>query len=131
MGQIIAMKKEKQASPAKAARKAIQQRLIKELTSIAAQLNKQGIHTDIDFEKESKKLAKKITKGAKVDQPAAEKEASPAKVEAPAKVSAAKPKAAAKPAAPKAAKVVVPATTPEPAASKPAKTAPKKNAEKK
>ena len=129
------MKKEKQQSPAKAARKAIQDRLIKELTSIAAQLNKQGIHTDIEFEKESKKLAKKITKGAKVDQPVAEKQTSPAKAEASPKVAAAKPKAAPKPAAAKIEKAVAPAAAPEPPvaapASKPVKTAVKKSTQKK
>ena len=130
------MKKEKQQSPAKVARKAIQERLIKELKSIAAQLQKQGIHSDIDVEKESKKLAKKITKGAKVDQPAAPKETAPVEAKTPAKAAEpVKPKAVAKPAAPKAEKVVVPATAPKPAAaapvSKTVKPAAKKNAVKK
>lgn len=134
------MKKDKQPSPAKAARKGIQETLVKTLTTIAGQLQKKGIHTDIDIEKEARKLAKKITKGAKVDEPAAPAESKPAgETNAPAKaaVTAAKPAASksAKPAAPKTAKVVAPAATPEPAASapvaKPAKTPAKKPAEKK
>ena len=131
------MKKDKQQSPAKAARKAIQESLLKTLKSIAGQLQKQGIHTDADLEKESKKLARKITKGAKVDQPAAPKETAQAtEVKAPAKPAApVKTKPAAKAAAPKAEKVVIPAATPEPpaavAASKTTRAAPKKAAEKK
>ena len=131
------MKKDKQQSPAKAARKAIHESLLKTLKSIAAQLQKQGIHTDADLEKESKKLAKKITKGAKVDQPAAPKETAPAAdTKAPAKEAApAKAKPAAKAAAPKAQKVAAPATTPEsPAAasvSKAVKATDKKTAPKK
>ena len=143
------MKKDKQPSPAKAARKAIHETILKTLKSIAGQLQKQGIHTDADLEKESKKLAKKITKGAKVDQPAAPKAVAPAaEAKAPAKeagtakakpAAQAKAPAKAKPApkavAPKAEKVVIPAATPEPPAAVPvaktAKAAPKKTAEKK
>jgi hypothetical protein len=143
--QIMTMKKDKQQSPIKAARKAIQESLLKTLKSIAGQLQKQGIHTDTDLEKESKKLAKKITKGAKVDHPAASKETAPAteaktpaKVTAPAETKApakaaapAKAKPAAKAPAPKAEKVVAPAAPVKPAAPKTAKAASKKTAEKK
>jgi hypothetical protein len=135
--QIITMKKDKQPSPAKAARKAIQESLLKTLKSIAAQLEKQGIHTDADLEKESKKLAKKITKGAKVDQPAAPKEAAlAAETKVPAKEAApVKTKPAVKAVAPKPEKAAAPATpakTAAPAiAPKTAKAAPKKATEKK
>jgi hypothetical protein len=135
------MKKDKQPSPAKAARKAIQESLLKTLKSIASQLQKQGIHTEADLEKESKKLAKKITKGAKVDQPAATKatpatgakmsgtetqnpanenasasakKAAPAPMKEPAR---AKAKPVAKPSASKTIKVTAPAAAPEPPAS--------------
>lgn len=68
------MKKEKQESPLKAARKktreAIEIRLIKILKTIAGELG-QGV---IDFEKEAKKLAKKITKKLKVKKESADKE---------------------------------------------------------
>lgn len=137
MLQIITMKKDKQPSPVKNARKAIQESLLKALKSIAGQLEKQGIRTDADLEKESKKLAKKITKGAKVEQPAASKEAVPAvEAKAPAKEAVpAKTKPAAKAAAPKAEKVVAPAAPTKPAVPEPApkttKAAPKKAAEKK
>jgi hypothetical protein len=112
------MKKDKQQSPIKAARKAIQESLIKTLKSIADQFQKQGIHADIDLEKESKKLAKKITKGAKVDHPSAPKETTPAQeAQAPAKTAApAKAKPIAKAAAPKAQKVAAPAALAKPAA---------------
>jgi len=136
--QITTMKKDKQQSPAKAARKAIQESLVKTLKSITGQLEKQGIHTDIDLEKESKKLAKKITKGAKVDQPVTAKETTPA-AEAKIQVkeaTSAKAKTAAKTVTPKAEKVVVPAVTPEPpvaaaTVSKTVKTSAKKTAAKK
>ncbi len=137
MVQITTMKKDKQQSPAKAARKAIQESLVKTLKSIAGQLEKQGIHTDIDLEKESKKLAKKITKGAKVDQPAAAKETAPAaEAKTPVKEAApAKTKPAVKAVASKAEKVLAPVAPPKPvapeAAPKAAKAAPKKAAVKK
>ena len=133
----MTMKKDKQQSPIKAARKAIQESLLKTLKSIAGQLEKQGIHPDIDLEKESKKLAKKITKGAKIDHPAAPKETAPAvEAKAPAKEAApAKAKPAAKAPAPKAEKVAAPTAPVKPAAPaaapKVAKAAPKKAAEKK
>jgi len=133
--QIIAMKKDKQPSPAKAARKAIHESLFKALKNIAGQLEKQGIHTDVDLEKESKKLAKKITKGAKVDPPAAVNETATAtEAKAPAKpVAPAKAKPAAKAAEPKAEKVAAPAAAAEPAAAAPkaSKAAPKKPSAKK
>jgi hypothetical protein len=145
------MKKEKQPSAAKAARKSIHERLSKELKAIAAQLQKQGISTIINIEKEVKKLAKKITKGAKIEQPAAaeapKEKPVAAEVKAPAKDTApAKPKPAPKAPAKESApakqkpaakrpveKVAVPVATPEPPAAKPAAvkaTSPKK-AEKK
>jgi len=136
--QIITMKKDKQQSPVKTARKAIQESLVKTLKSIAGQLEKQGIHTDIDFEKESKKLAKKITKGAKFEQPAAAKEMAPAAEAKPAvkEATPAKAKPAAKATAPKAEKVVAPIATPEPPAAaatvaKTVKTTAKKSVPKK
>ena len=59
------MKKEKQESSAKAAKKiatkSIQQRLIKTLKTITAELGQ----VELDIEKEAKKLAKKITKNLK------------------------------------------------------------------
>jgi hypothetical protein len=59
------MKKEKQESPAKAAKKiatkSIQQRLIKILKTITSELGQ----VEVDIEKEAKKLAKKITKHLK------------------------------------------------------------------
>jgi hypothetical protein len=59
------MKKDKQESPAKAAKKimtkSIRQRLIKNLKTITAELGQ----VEIDIEKEAKKLAKKITKHLK------------------------------------------------------------------
>lgn len=71
------MKKEKQESPAKAAKKiatkSIQQRLIKTLNTITAELGQ----VEIDVEKEAKKLAKKIIKNLKVAKEA-EKPATPA-----------------------------------------------------
>ena len=70
------MKKEKQESPAKAAKKiatkSIQQRLIKTLNTITAELGQ----VEIDVEKEAKKLAKKIIKNLKVAKEA-EKPATP------------------------------------------------------
>ena len=124
------MKKDKQPSAAKAARKGIHESLFKALKSIVSQLEKQGIHTEVDLEKESKKLAKKITKGAKVDQPAIPKEVAPAvEVKAPAKEAApAKAKPAAKPAEPKTEKAATPAPA---AARKPTTATPKKSADKK
>jgi len=74
------MKKEKQPSPAKTARKAIHEHLLSELKNIAAKLQKDGITIIADIEKEAKKLAKKLTKGAKTDQP----ESAPAAKEKPA-----------------------------------------------
>jgi hypothetical protein len=74
LNQITSMKKEKQPSAAKAARKSIHESLVKALTTIADKLKKDGLNTIVDIEKEAKKLAKKITKGAKPDHPA-EKEA--------------------------------------------------------
>jgi hypothetical protein len=63
------MKKEKQDKPAKTekkqARKNIQQQLITELKAITGQLGQKAEDVVIDIEKESKKLAKKITKGFK------------------------------------------------------------------
>ena len=63
------MKKEKQDKPAKAekkqARKNVQQQLITELKAITGQLGQKAEDVAIDIEKESKKLAKKITKGFK------------------------------------------------------------------
>jgi hypothetical protein len=59
------MKKEKQESPAKAAKKivtkSIQQRLIKTIKTITTELGQ----VEVDIEKEAKKLAKKITKHLK------------------------------------------------------------------
>ena len=59
------MKKEKQESPAKAAKKlatkSIQQRLVKTIKTITSELGQ----VEIDIEKEAKKLAKKITKHLK------------------------------------------------------------------
>lgn len=73
------MKKEKQESPTKAAKKivtkSIQQRLIKTIKTITAELGQ----VEVDIEKEAKKLAKKITKHLKtVKEP--EKTAAPAVV---------------------------------------------------
>lgn len=73
------MKKDKQESPAKAAKKiatkSIQQRLIKTIKTITSELGQ----VEIDIEKEAKKLAKKITKHLKtVKEP--EKAAAPAVV---------------------------------------------------
>ncbi|HZY37179.1 MAG TPA: hypothetical protein VFE53_11050 [Mucilaginibacter sp.] len=135
------MKKDKQQSPAKAARKAIQESLIKTLKTIASQLQKQGIHTDIDVEKESKKLAKKITKGAKVDQPAApaahKESPAAAEAKAPAKEAApVKAKPAAKSPEPKVEKAAAPVAVPKApvsaaTASKNGRPVAKKAAEKK
>jgi adenine specific DNA methylase Mod len=59
------MKKEKEESPLKVARKktreAIEVRLAKHLRNITTEIGKEAI----DIEKEAKKLAKKITKGLK------------------------------------------------------------------
>jgi len=71
------MKKEKQESPLKAARKktreAIEIRLIKTLKTLTGELG-QGA---LDIEKEAKKLAKKITKKLKGKKDAADKETLP------------------------------------------------------
>jgi len=89
------MKKEKQESPAKAAKKiatkSIQQRLIKSIKTITAELGQ----VEIDIEKEAKKLAKKITKNLK---PAKEAEKNPAPVAATKKVEKAPAVSKAKPA---------------------------------
>ena len=94
------MKKNKEQSPVKAARKTIHERLLTELKNITSQLKKDGITIVADIEKEAKKLAKKITKGSKVDEPVKPepvKETTADKVKAPAKESApAKKKTAAK-----------------------------------
>lgn len=112
------MKKEKQESPAKAAKKiatkSIQQRLIKTLNTITTELGQ----VEIDVEKEAKKLAKKIIKNLKAAKEA-EKPAAPAvvvkKVETPI---VAKAKSVAKPAPVVAAKKpvakVAPAKAPAP-----------------
>ena len=90
------MKKEKQESPAKAAKKiatkSIQQRLIKAIKTITAELGQ----VEIDIEKEAKKLAKKITKNLK---PAKEADKSPAPAAAAKKVEKAPAASKAKPAA--------------------------------
>jgi len=98
------MKKEKQPSPVKAARKAIQGILLTEINNITEQLQKQGITTDVDADKEAKKLAKRITKGAKAiaapeTKPVAAETKAPEKKAAPAKEKAA-PKAPEKKAEP-------------------------------
>jgi hypothetical protein len=68
------MKKNKEESPDKAARRkartGVQNRLIKELKAIVSQLGIKDAEAVIDYEKEAKKLAKKITKGLKADEPA-------------------------------------------------------------
>lgn len=69
------MKKEKQESPEKAAKKiaikSIQLRLIKTLKTITGELGQEAI----DIEKEAKKLAKKITKHLKTGKEADKKDA--------------------------------------------------------
>jgi hypothetical protein len=125
------MKKSKQESPVKAARKAIEKRLINELKAITGQLVQEGIKTTIDIEKQSKKLAKKITKGLKLKQsakqetvkenavasatktPVREKESAPVKAVPAAKAPEAKDKKAPAPAA-------TANTAPKAKASKPA-----------
>ena len=65
------MKKEKQEDALKVAKKKIrddvQNRLVKTIKAIAAELGQDAL----DIEKEAKKLAKKITKHLKVSKPAA------------------------------------------------------------
>jgi len=123
------MKKEKQESPAKAAKKiatkSIQQRLIKTIKTITAELGQ----VEIDIEKEAKKLAKKITKNlksAKEPEKAAAPTVTVKKVEKALVVTKAKPTA--KPAPVAVAKKPV-AKTPAPkkeAAKAPAAKSPKK-----
>ena len=115
------MKKEKQESPIKAARKktrdAIEARLVKTLKTIASELGQEVA----DIEKDAKKLAKKLTKGLKKSKDA-DKSATPV-VEAkkPIKASSdAKPKTVAKPVAAVAKKPVAKAAAPKAAAAKPA-----------
>jgi len=109
------MKNNKPKSPFKTARKearkAIQLRLVKELTAITGQLKIGTDNKVIDIEKESKKLAKKISKGIKAD-----KAAKSAVSATPKTVT--KPKAVAEPI--KAADVKKEKTTAKPATTKPA-----------
>ena len=126
------MKKEKQESSAKAAKKiatkSIQQRLIKTLKTITTELGE----VEIDIEKEAKKLAKKITKHLKtVKEP--EKTVAPAvvanKAEKKSEVSNAKPAAKSTPVA----AVKTSITKPAPAAATKktvAKAAPAKTSKK-
>lgn len=82
------MKKEKQESPAKAAKKiavkSIQLRLIKTIKTITAELGQEVI----DIEKEAKKLAKKITKHLKTGIEADKKEAALTEAKKPVKAKA-------------------------------------------
>ena len=79
------MKKEKQESPAKAAKKiavkSIQLRLIKTIKNITVELGQEVI----DIEKEAKKLAKKITKHLKTGSEADKKDAPVTEAKKPAK----------------------------------------------
>ena len=131
--QIISMKKEKPVSPVKAAKKTIKDRLVKELETIKAQLEKKGISIELDIEKEAKKLTKKITKHAKTESPEKSEPAKETPVEKPVasliEATPAKPKAAKKAAAPK---TTLPEVAPAPAAkSTSTKTGPKNGAAKK
>jgi len=104
------MKKEKSQSPLKTAKKktreAIQKRLAKLFTTITTELSQDK--PAIDIEKESKKLAKRLTKGLVIKEEAKEAPAPAAPVK---EAKAAKVKPAAKP---------KPAKEEKPAAAKPA-----------
>ncbi|HTD40095.1 MAG TPA: hypothetical protein VK671_05705 [Mucilaginibacter sp.] len=112
-------KKEKQESPAKAAKKiaikSIQLRLIKTLKTISSELGQEAI----DIEKEAKKLAKKITKNLKPGKEADKNDKPAIEAKKPAKesvVSNAKPASApAKKSAVKATPAKATATKKEPA----------------
>lgn len=91
------MKKIKEESPIKAARKkareAIEIRLNNLLKTITTELGQEAIN----FEKESKKLAKKIIKGVKAANKTADKELSPAKTPEKQKINSINAKAVIKP----------------------------------
>jgi hypothetical protein len=113
------MKKEKQESPIKAARKktrdAIEARLVKTLKTIGSELGQEAV----DIEKEAKKLAKKLTKGLKKGKQEDKSNAPAVEAKKPAKESSdAKPKTVAKPVVPVAKKPVAKATAPKVVAAK-------------
>ena len=93
------MKKNTKKSEVKIAKKAvktsIQQRLIKELTAITGLITTDAKKVAVNIEKESKKLAKKITKGLKPVLPVNEdkKAEAPKKAETPKKATTPKSKA--------------------------------------